>query len=208
MRLLQRTTKADDAMCAYTFRQFERWYSEPQRHYHTLAHISQCLSVLEPFRPYCENQDAVELALWFHDSVYDVQASDNEKKSANRAIEILGFLGADPELCQKVSELVLATQHTGEFSEPTNMDTAILLDIDLAILGCPPPYFDGYEYRIRREYAWVPDDAFIFHRTQLLEKFLARPHIFHTSPMREGFETHARNNLRRSVNRLKTGLIL
>lgn len=42
-------------------------YSEPQRHYHTLEHISHMLDALKPRAAH----KTIKLAIWFHDCVYD-----------------------------------------------------------------------------------------------------------------------------------------
>ena len=53
-------------------------WREPQRHYHTLQHLEECLDHFDSARTLGEHAAEVELALWFHDAVYDVQAHDNE----------------------------------------------------------------------------------------------------------------------------------
>lgn len=55
-------------------------YSESHRAYHTLAHIQHCLDEFEQVRHLIANPDAVELALWYHDAIYDTKAKDNEEK--------------------------------------------------------------------------------------------------------------------------------
>ena len=57
-------------------------YSEKQRAYHTLQHLYECLVLLDLIRADLKDAHAVELAIWFHDAVYDPQAKDNELKSA------------------------------------------------------------------------------------------------------------------------------
>ena len=57
-------------------------YSAPGRHYHTPRHICQCLSQLDGARDEIAHADFVEIALWFHDVIYDPKAKDNEDRSA------------------------------------------------------------------------------------------------------------------------------
>ena len=46
-------------------------YSEPQRHYHGVQHILECLQHFDQIRTQLQQPSLVELALWFHDAVYD-----------------------------------------------------------------------------------------------------------------------------------------
>jgi predicted metal-dependent HD superfamily phosphohydrolase len=46
-------------------------YAEPQRHYHTLNHISHMLDTFDTYSGVFQDKRAVELAIWFHDCVYD-----------------------------------------------------------------------------------------------------------------------------------------
>ena len=174
-------------------------YSEPQRHYHNIDHISECLQLLDQHRDCATNLILIETAIWFHDIIYDTHRSDNEEKSAEYTAETLRMLGVDVESIEKIRSLVIATKHN---QAPENKDTALLLDIDLAILGKPEQEFNKYEKQIREEYKWVPLKDYVNGRTKILERFLSRNQIFYTKCFKEKFEAQARKNLKESIKRL------
>ena len=67
------------------FHQLVACYSEPHRKYHTTRHLEECLSHLDRVRSEAERPGEVELALWFHDAIYDTLRKDNETRSAEWA---------------------------------------------------------------------------------------------------------------------------
>lgn len=175
-------------------------YSEPHRHYHNLRHISDCLMEFDRLAALAREPLAVELAIWFHDAVYDPRAADNEARSAQLAREWLREAVAGPALVESVSQLVLATKaHGGTL----HADAPLLVDIDLSILGQSPGRFWEYEKQIRREYDWVPAAIFCRKRAEILEGFLERERIYLTDVVFQEREALARDNLRTSVGRLR-----
>ncbi len=160
-------------------------YAEPHRHYHTLEHIEHCLEEFDPLQ--AADPEAVELAIWFHDAIYDTRRHDNEERSAEWLLQEL------PE-ARRAAALILVTKH----HKASTPDEALLVDVDLAILGQSEERFDRYERQIRAEYAWVPEDVFRRKRAELLDGFLARPFIYGTEPFRAKYEAAARANLSRS----------
>lgn len=183
---------ADDA----EFRQLMQRYAEPQRAYHTRRHLAECFAHWDAVRAAAERPGEVELALWYHDAVYDPRRGDNEERSAALAAEAMQRAGLDPGARARVHGLILATRHAEGTLEG---DAALLTDVDLAILGAPPARFDEYEREVRQEYAWVPMPIFRRKRRAVLEAFLARPRLYATEHFRRTLEPQARANLARSV---------
>ena len=122
-------------------------YSEPHRAYHTLEHISECFSQLESSGARAVDAGALELALRFHDAIYDTRAADNEARSAACARHALAELA--PRTLDRIDGLILVTKHE---AQPSTPDEALLLDVDLSILGAQRERFDEYERQVRREY--------------------------------------------------------
>lgn len=174
-------------------------YSEPHRAYHTLGHIEHCLDELGQARHLAINLNAVELALWFHDAIYDTKAKDNEEKSAALAVDFLKNASLPEILGRSVANLIMATKHT---AIPADPDNQLLVDIDLSILGQSEGKFDEYERQIRKEYEWVSEDAFIVGRLVILKSFLDRQVIYSTRFFREKYEARAQWNIARSFKKL------
>lgn len=174
-------------------------YSEAHRHYHTLQHLDACLRHLDRQHTLAQRPDEVALALWFHDAVYDIGAADNEQRSADWARSALLGQGSAADLAQRVFALVMVTRHD---QPPQTPDQQLLLDVDLAILGAPAAVFDEYERQIVREYQAVPTAAFRSNRRRILQGFLDRPQIYHTTAFHDAREAQARENLGRSIQAL------
>ncbi|MFO0619095.1 MAG: hypothetical protein U0414_41280 [Polyangiaceae bacterium] len=188
-----------DEVCA-------RW-AEPHRAYHGTSHLLACLAVFdEAVAARAADGDGahvraaeVELGLWFHDAIYDPKAKGNEEASAAWAREALLTGGAESACADRVAALVLATKHD---AVPDTPDAALLVDVDLSILGADEATFAAYERGVRAEYAWVPDDAFREGRARILRGFLERTTIFATAWFVERFEARARRNLSASLDHL------
>lgn len=174
-------------------------YAEPHRHYHTARHIVECLDEFDPARHLATQPVALELAIWFHDAIYDTHASDNEEQSALLAEQCLADALTNSDLRVAVRDLVLVTKTHHASNHP---DAPLLVDIDLSILGQPETRFWEYEQQIRREYAWVPDAVFAAKRVEILDRFLARDRIYATDWFFQVCERQARSNLKASLQRL------
>ena len=188
-------------------------YSQPQRHYHTQQHLAECLSWLELAQELAQHPGEVEIALWFHDAVYDVRAHDNELRSAQWASQALQQCGATQAQIARVHALIMATCHGAPTPEKTQaqglrqtlrdeIDTQLLLDIDLAILGAAPARFAEYDQQVRAEYSWVPATIYSVKRKEVLQSFLQRPRIYGTEQLGRMLEAPARANLLSAINTL------
>lgn len=143
----------------------------------------------------------VELALWFHDVVYRTWSSDNEARSAVLAAEIMGGGGVEPSAIERVIGAIMATRHQGR--EP-NGDAALVVDIDLSILGTPEDVYQAFERNVRREYWWVPRRRYAAGRCAILESFLKRTSIYRYPEFQRRYEVAARVNLAAAIARLRT----
>ncbi len=174
-------------------------YQEPQRHYHSLQHLSECLAHFAAVRGQAQHPGEVALALWFHDAVYDVKGSANERQSADWAVRELQAAGAGAAVLSRVERLIMATQHGAAEPAAGEPDQQLLVDIDLSILGAAPERFAEYDRQVRAEYRWVPGIIYRMKRKAVLQSFLARPHIYGTAHFQQRYEAQARRNLALAV---------
>ncbi|UCI23644.1 hypothetical protein [Mesorhizobium sp. B2-8-5] len=180
-------------------------YQAADRHYHGLAHIEAMLALASEYRHLLDDPEAVEAAIWFHDAIYDSRAKDNEAKCAELAEKRLAGR-ANPHRLACIAAMInaTATHQLPPFRDEDALnDAALLLDMDLAILGARPAVFDAYEKAVRREYGWVEEPMWRAGRAAVLKSFLARQHIFYTTEFRDRFEAQARENLGRSLQALQ-----
>ncbi len=170
-------------------------YSEKQRAYHTLQHLYECLILLESIRADLKDAHAVELAIWFHDAVYDPQAKDNELKSAELFEQYLAQ-DLSIDIVQKIKRWIIATQKHEVTDE---LDLQFLLDIDLAILAASPERFAEYEQQIQHEYAWVDPDVYSIKRKQVLAHFYQTEPLYQTEYFQQRLEQRAKSNLKNII---------
>lgn len=172
-----------------------------------------------------KDRSAVVIAGFFHDAVYQPTASDNEAASAELAIHELGRLDSPawPTFrIDHVAAMVLATRHdlpaADEIVDTTpgndtaagiavdavtdaatgigiEMETDVLLDADLAVLGADAAAYLAYVNGVRAEYGHVDPTAWRQGRRAVLEQFVARPSIYRTPTARGWWEARARANL-------------
>jgi predicted metal-dependent HD superfamily phosphohydrolase len=186
--------------CRRTFTDLAARYASAGRHYHTLDHVGAVLGTLAELGAGEAREPALFLAAWFHDAVYDSRAQDNEEQSAALAIASLWPLGMPEPLLAETARLILLTK-THQAAPDDNLGH-LLLDADLAVLGAEEAAYDAYARAIRREYDWVPEEAYRSGRRRVLEGFLNRPHIYFTPLLAARIEEKARRNLRREITSL------
>lgn len=174
-------------------------WSEPQRHYHDLRHLRECLVRWQAWQALAQHPGEVALALWYHDAVYQPQSGDNELRSADWAARAMGAAGVAQERIDRVHALIMATRHD---APAESADACLLVDIDLAVLGAAPERFEQYDRDVRAEYAWVPEALYREKRREVLQGFAARDRIYQTDVAHQQLEAQARVNLAAAVARL------
>lgn len=170
-------------------------YSEEHRKYHNLVHVEKMLGEKNRLSP---DDDALELAIWFHDVIYDPKSAENERLSADYFLSELGSC-FQLDFSAEVEGLIMATDHRVDRAGTERED--LLIDIDLSILAASEEDYDLYAKAIREEYSFVPDKDFKEGRSKVLRAFLEK-RIFFTEHYRE-LEECARRNLLREISVLE-----
>lgn len=174
-------------------------YSQKHRSYHNTNHINAVLQQLDQARDFADDFNAIELAVWFHDAIYNVFSSENELNSAIWASEFLQDNSAGKESSDRVYSLIMATLHN---AAPESNDARIMVDIDLSILGSNPEDYNIFEKSIREEYKLIPGFVFKKKRKIILQGFLERENIYSHQYFHEKYEINARSNLANAIHHL------
>jgi precorrin-6B C5,15-methyltransferase / cobalt-precorrin-6B C5,C15-methyltransferase len=180
-------------------------YAEPHRHYHATTHLDALLRLFAEIRPLLHDAEAVQLAIFYHDAIYQPDRPDNEAASAALMRADLDGL-VEVGTLARAEALILATrQHripegsTVDFAA----DCALFLDMDISVLGAEVESFDRYEAGIAAEYRpHYPAEAYRAGRTAVLQGFIARDRLFLSETFAK-LEAPARANLARSIAALE-----
>lgn len=173
----------------------------PRLHYHIHSHILFILEFAKKHK--IELHTDEELAIWFHDSIYDptvLLAGQNEHHSALFMESLLGsYLDKETIFCAK--RLIRAT---GEhFSADIPPDSQKIVDLDVAHFSLPREKYKITTELLRLEYPMITDAAFDAGRKDFLTRFLAKGFIYRTDFFKEHFEAAARANIEQDLKEIK-----
>lgn len=184
------------AWLSHTYESMVKTYNGYGRFYHTMIHVEYMLTNLDKYfmNLLDETQRAkVELAIWFHDLIYDVSflPGVNEALSANQ----FGQFGIDAlipdDVIKEISEMIMFTTHT---EYPVTLEQKVLCDLDLLGLH-GQAYWDNRD-NVHQEYTTEFDEEeWLEGRLKFLDWMLAKEQIFHTGLFQKHFEQSARDNL-------------
>lgn len=188
----------------------EAAYATPPRAYHDFGHVREVLRHYAAVAagPGWVQPVEVQLAVLYHDAVYEAGRRDNEARSAVLARDhIARWLPQAGIDAARVALLIELTARHGQFvsgdfdQDPAADDIRHFLDCDMAILGAEPAAFDAYDRGIAAEYrGHVPAWLFRLQRRRFLKALLARERIFLSGFFHRRLDALARSNLRRAIN--------
>ena len=171
-------------------------YRQPHRHYHTLEHIEHTLTWLDWAYSYAEEPHEIALALWFHDYAYDPRRLDNEAVSSQSARQELLGAGVAEARVARIVAMILATRG----HEARRGDQALLIDIDLAILGASEERFARFEREVREEYRMFDELSYARGRAHALVKLALRDPVYATPLFAAELSAQAKLNLERALS--------
>ncbi len=178
-------------------------YAAPHRGYHDTRHLVEVLGHVDELLAQPDaagvERDAVVLAAWFHDAVYDGRP-DDEERSAGLAETALAACDLPRSLVAEVARLVRLTRE--HRPGPEDLAGQVLCDADLAILAAAPERYDEYVSDVRREYSHLDDQTFRTGRARVLRSLLDKPTLFHTPLAQNAWEARARANVEAELRAL------
>jgi predicted metal-dependent HD superfamily phosphohydrolase len=173
-------------------------YTQPSRHYHTLAHLDQLLADLKPHQSQFSCWDTVVFAIAYHDFVYKATRKDNEENSGAVAEARLRQIDFPEDETKQCVKFILATKKHEAISNEIDLFT----DADLSILGASPEKYQQYATNVRREYSIYPDLLYKPGRKKVLQHFLSMRRIYKTDEFYERYEQAARCNLQTELEKV------
>lgn len=202
------------------FEKLSQYHCEPQRHYHTLMHLEEMFLYLDIVKHHFAavgtpmtnfDEEAIVLATFFHDAIYDVHSSTNEEDSAVLFQEYARDFSTHGTKLQTglesfVVQCIIATKNH-VVSADNSACLALFLDLDMAVLGKEALAYCAYAALIRKEYNYVEHDTYCEKRADILEDFLKQPQIYGTQAVIEAFEQRARDNIRAEIELLRSGRV-
>jgi len=177
------------------------FYNQSHRHYHTLEHIRHCLREFDRAATLMDDPGAVEMAIWFHDAIYEPGAKDNEQRSAELFQKCSNASGCTNAILQQhIHDLIMITTHR---EPPSQRDEQFIVDIDLSSFGLPWDQFESDGRRIRAECADMSDDEYYPGHVRFLQALRERPTFFFTAFFQKRYERTARENIERLIMDLR-----
>ena len=168
-------------------------YTAPGRHYHNLTHIEDCLGALARV----DNLLAAEREILVERSGCTMSFTTRPGwTTRSSAPGWLKRMSARISVAE-VGRLIRLTRTHQVL--PDDRLGAILISIDLSILGAEPSRYDAYAAAIRQEFIHVRDTDYRAGRARVLGQFAARPVIFPDASFAATYDRRARENLAREL---------
>lgn len=173
-------------------------YSASYRFYHNIDHIFEMLDSFDSIKHLVEYPIDMELAIFYHDFIYDPKNSHNEESSV---ISMAIYTGLNYSKYARARNLILATRHIP--GADLSNDEKWIVDLDLMIFGVNREDFYKYCNAIRDEYSHVDEETYRYERKKFLLGMINRENIYNTQYMRYKFGRAAVENINWAIKELK-----
>jgi len=172
-------------------------YSAKSRYYHNLNHLENMFSELDSVKFMVGDLDTTLFAIYYHDIIYKSTKSDNEHRSAlffKERISKTNF--------KEIEKCCLQIEATKHHKKTKDVDTNILLDIDLSILGMDEMVYKEYCLNVRKEYQIYPDLMYYKGRKKVLKNMLDKRSIYACDYFITKYESKARENINNELKKI------
>lgn len=189
-------------------------YTQSHRYYHNFDHIRTLLKMFDKNKNHFNDPIAVELAIWFHDIVYNPVSKFNEDASAEIAHSLIMKLNK-PELAETVRQLVMFTKWTSEWFyastveeitkhlDKANNDFLLLRDMDWSGLASDSKIYEMNCKNLRAEVSFLNDFEYAKKRLAFLNIITVLPRPLYCTEVFYKFESKATENISKEVEHLK-----
>lgn len=149
------------------------------RYYHSIEHVEKMLLGLSKYKPLLSVSEIedLEIAIGFHDAIYDPRRNDNEERSAEEARK---FLKAHPESIigqlfpkdriDSIVKLILATKNHKVSAGLSSLEE-IIIRLDLQVIDSDFNELIAWEHGIFKEYQFAPIETYIQKRSDFLRQY-------------------------------------
>jgi predicted metal-dependent HD superfamily phosphohydrolase len=169
-------------------------YKQPSRYYHNLVHIYNFIKIFDEHQMAIQQPLWFEVAIWWHDAIYDAQRKDNEQKSAQWAVDCWGAYLQDEALAY-IKLLINSTEKHLPLEDEG--DLYYFLDMDLSVLATESTTYLIYTDYIAKEYQlYYPKLLYKIGRKKAMKQFFNRSRLYYTSFFYENYEEQAKNNIK------------
>jgi len=197
--------EADEDVIAQTLDDVLACYDEPHRAYHTREHLEEMFSLLDEIIELyglSERETTIAaLSIFYHDIVYQTNSVDVISKNEQRSAQIadgemrVKLAVNDRAICDAVETIIIATKDHSVDPEQ-NPVGALVIDIDMAILGSDKDRYEQYKGQIRKEFSTFSDVMFYqARRDHFLYPSVRKPRLFLTDSMQDRFGDQAKENM-------------
>ncbi len=183
--------------------ELRRRHEEPHRAHHRWPRIAAMLEEATELSHAIGHRPSFILAVLFHSAVFDRRRPDAAMGSIalmRRLAEALPAATLDRAAALIAAWDRQAVPQTADAS--LRGDAALLLDLDAAPLGAPPPDYAAYEAALRHEAAHLDEERYAAGRAAALRLLAWRPRIYRTDRFHLALERRARRNIQGRLERL------